>query len=317
MKITLKTSKNIVVMVCLLLIVRQAEALSSGETASTILKIGPGVRATAMGGAFVGVADDVTALHWNPAGLMRLKKSEISFMHAAWFQNLSYEYAALGLFGDLPLLGETGVGVSLVMLDNGTFDETRYENGQFIDTDATFKASDMLFTFGLAKQFVENWKAGFAVKLISQNIAGNSAMAFALDLGALYDTEITGLTVGGVLQNLGTKLQLDQTGYVLPVAFKLGGAWNVPESGFLVSADIVQPVENTTLLYAGSEFTTKYNFMQLMVRFGYRYALKGKDLNTGMTAGGGATVLGLQIDYTFEPYGQLGNTNRFGLTYKW
>jgi len=40
--------------------------------------IGAGARARAMGGAFIGVADDATAASWNPAGLPRLEKTEAS-----------------------------------------------------------------------------------------------------------------------------------------------------------------------------------------------------------------------------------------------
>jgi len=40
--------------------------------------IGAGARARGMGGAFIGVADDATAVSWNPAGLVRLEKPEAS-----------------------------------------------------------------------------------------------------------------------------------------------------------------------------------------------------------------------------------------------
>lgn len=40
--------------------------------------VGSGARALGMGGAFIAIADDATAASWNPAGLFRLHKSEIS-----------------------------------------------------------------------------------------------------------------------------------------------------------------------------------------------------------------------------------------------
>lgn len=40
--------------------------------------IGDGARARAMGGAFLGVSDDATALSWNPAGLMQLVDPQVS-----------------------------------------------------------------------------------------------------------------------------------------------------------------------------------------------------------------------------------------------
>lgn len=39
---------------------------------------GVGVRAMGMGGAFAGVADDFSALYWNPAGLVQLRQFEVS-----------------------------------------------------------------------------------------------------------------------------------------------------------------------------------------------------------------------------------------------
>jgi long-subunit fatty acid transport protein len=38
---------------------------------------GVGVRAMGMGGAFAGVADDFTAIYWNPAGLAQIRQSEV------------------------------------------------------------------------------------------------------------------------------------------------------------------------------------------------------------------------------------------------
>jgi len=41
---------------------------------------GAGARAMGMGGAFIGVADDATAIAWNPAGLIQLERPEISLV---------------------------------------------------------------------------------------------------------------------------------------------------------------------------------------------------------------------------------------------
>lgn len=54
---------------------------------------GVGVRAIGMGGAYVGVADDFTALFWNPAGLAQLTRRE---MHVAFLRNGSKNDATLG-----------------------------------------------------------------------------------------------------------------------------------------------------------------------------------------------------------------------------
>ena len=40
-----------------------------GTTAANFLEIGVGSRATSMGDAYVAVANDVSSIYWNPAGL--------------------------------------------------------------------------------------------------------------------------------------------------------------------------------------------------------------------------------------------------------
>ena len=60
------------------------------EISSSLNPVGSGARATGMGGAFIGVADDATAASWNPAGLIQLEKPEFSLVYA--YQNNSQKY---------------------------------------------------------------------------------------------------------------------------------------------------------------------------------------------------------------------------------
>src|SRR5688572_28460738 len=46
---------------------------NEGSSGATFQKIGVGARAAGMGGAYSAMADDVTALYWNPAGAARLQ----------------------------------------------------------------------------------------------------------------------------------------------------------------------------------------------------------------------------------------------------
>src|ERR1035438_3781461 len=65
-----------------------------GTSGAEFLKIGPGARPVGMGEAFTGVADDIHAIYWNPAGLGTLKNAEITGMHMQYFQSIQYEFAA-------------------------------------------------------------------------------------------------------------------------------------------------------------------------------------------------------------------------------
>lgn len=57
-----------------------AEYDSDIEINSSPNPVGSGARALAMGGAFIGIADDATAASWNPGGLFKLNRPEISFV---------------------------------------------------------------------------------------------------------------------------------------------------------------------------------------------------------------------------------------------
>lgn len=60
------------------------------EMSSSLNPVGSGARATGMGGAFIGVADDATAASWNPAGLIQLEKPEVSIVHSSFRRTQEY-----------------------------------------------------------------------------------------------------------------------------------------------------------------------------------------------------------------------------------
>ena len=72
--------KNIIKIAIISLILALNISAQSPEEAINFLdnESGVGIKAQAMGNAFVGVADDYSALYWNPAGLTQLDRSQIS-----------------------------------------------------------------------------------------------------------------------------------------------------------------------------------------------------------------------------------------------
>jgi long-subunit fatty acid transport protein len=61
------------------------------EFSSSLNPVGSGARATGMGGAFIGVADDATAASWNPAGLIQLERPEVSVVLANFSREQTYK----------------------------------------------------------------------------------------------------------------------------------------------------------------------------------------------------------------------------------
>lgn len=69
------------------------------KISSTPNPVGSGARALGMGGAFIAVTDDATAASWNPGGLLKLKRPEISIV-GSYFSGKK-EYDTLGIPGDI------------------------------------------------------------------------------------------------------------------------------------------------------------------------------------------------------------------------
>ena len=58
---------------------------------------GQGSKAIAMGGAFIGQADDYSAIFWNPAGLTQIKKSSLSLFITDLLPTGTYVFPTYGI----------------------------------------------------------------------------------------------------------------------------------------------------------------------------------------------------------------------------
>lgn len=300
----------------------------AGTTSAAFLKIGVGARAVAMGEAYVAVADDVDAIYWNPAGLIQLKKHEITTMHNEWFQNIRYEYVGYVYpFGT----GRTA-GISLGLLYMSDI-EKRTWLGETPETqpqsyESLFGASDFAGTLSYSQWLSYRLMGGINAKFIYEKIDVYNAYDVAFDIGLLYKTGIDTLNLGLNIQNLGPKIKFRERGFFLPINAKLGASYKITDWDLLLALDLNQSIDNYLKIHTGAE----YWFMDMVaVRGGYRYKWYGNDLGvlSGLTAGIGLKIsnifnsagihfdaVDLQLDYAFVPYGDLGLTHRISLTGK-
>ena len=58
---------------------------------------GVGSRAIAMGGAFIGLADDYSAAFWNPAGLTQMQKPQLALFGTDIIPSLTYKFSMVGI----------------------------------------------------------------------------------------------------------------------------------------------------------------------------------------------------------------------------
>src|ERR1700690_3447731 len=90
----------------------------AGEFIST----GVGARALAMGGAFVALANDVTAGYWIPAGLSRINYPEFTLMHDSESGSLvNHDYGAVAI----RVGTSTSLGLSIIRVGVDDIADTR------------------------------------------------------------------------------------------------------------------------------------------------------------------------------------------------
>lgn len=284
-----------------------------GSTGAAFLKLGVGARPIGMGSAFVAVADDANAIYWNPAGLAGLEKREISAMHTEWITDIRYDF--LGYVHPTSKLG-TFAG-SFSYLSMGEM-ERRGENREKLS--GGFTAYDLAVALSYSRELSQSMNLGVNIRFIQQKIEDEDAYGIAFDLGGIYKMPVKGLSVGFTLQNLGPKMKFIDESYSLPLTLTMGVGYRfVP--GLILALDVKhQLIEKRTTLSLGTEY---WPFSLLALRAGYVGRLLSAVVNRGdekigdflgLGAGLGMRLFGYQMDYSFVPFGDLGETHRISFS---
>jgi long-subunit fatty acid transport protein len=306
----------------------KSDVSKKGTTAATFLSISQGARATAMGSAFVAVADDQSALYWNPAGIATLGNG-VMFDHTSWFADIGYNYVA-GTIG----LGNIGtLGLSLTSSSISDMRVTTVEEPD--GTGEVFNVSQVAASVAYAIQLTDNFSIGFNPKYVYERIWKMSASAFAIDAGVKYATPFEGIVLGMSISNFGDKMHMtgqsaivlydsdpDNTGtngripaeistnnWSLPLTFRVGLAYR-PQLGdrhrLTVAVDALHPSDDYESLNVGAE----YSFDGFVaIRGGYK-SIFLKDTEESFTFGVGVRqqLLGnisLLADYCYIRFGRL------------
>src|SRR5579871_2996462 len=187
------------------LVARTYASSIGGTSGGEILSIPVGARAIAMGEAYTAMADDVSSLYWNPAGLAILNQSEASFMYTQWLKDLTYNNVSVAT-----PLENGGIGASLSYLSYGNIDG--FDNQG--NPSGSVNAYSGVATVGGA-WLGDLWSAGFNLKGIQGELADVKATGFATDLGTslVYPKEVMGGTIraAATIRNLGPGLKyIDQ-----------------------------------------------------------------------------------------------------------
>ncbi len=303
-----------------------------GTAGAQFLQIPVGARSEAMGGAVVGLADDASAIFWNPAGIVKVKNVQAHFSYMNWFDLFDFNAASIVYnAGDLGTFG-----ASMVMLTSDEMEITTEEepNG----TGRFFDAGDLALGISYAKYLTDRFNVGVTIKYVNQQIWNESASGFAFDIGTQYRLDFQNLTIAMCMTNFGADMQFDGPDldftyrkdnnfplsrlvpsrlnteeYPLPLNFQVGIGFDVFEYDFVKmrgAIDVTHPNDNAERAHFGTEFSFYDRFY---VRAGYKYNYDDQDFTFGAGANVPLGSSAVYFDYAFSVYDILPSVHRVSL----
>jgi len=274
--------------------------------AANFLKFGIGARAMGMGNSFVAVADDATAVYWNPAGLARIEENQVFMSYAERF-GAGVQDQCLGVA--LKWRERINVGFAMARASVGDIKHTTEGvvdgNGRPI-VDGTFDDAEVGLLFAAGVRVHEIFSVGLTAKYMIHDLADKTATGLGLDIGWLLrplETLTFGLNAQGINR---TRMKWSTSGSHydrIPANFKFGGALDLMDSKMKVSADVNLPDFGSVGMNSGVEY-------RLTDYFVMRGGMERAELATGATF----SIERIHIDYAFRTQ-ELGDTHRFALSY--
>src|SRR5882762_4558080 len=150
-------------------------ASGPGTTTGELLKIPLGARAIGMGEAFTALADDSSALYWNPAGMSFVTQKEASFMHSSLIEGVHLEQLSFVAPGDSYAFG---ANVSYL----GFGDIAGYDNNNGTPT-GNVSAYSYLFNGGVSRLINDSLSLGLSAGLLHETLDQDSANTFEANAG--------------------------------------------------------------------------------------------------------------------------------------
>lgn len=298
----MKKWRGLVILACVLTATAVHAGISPGRDGVAFLKVGVGARAIGMGEGFSAIADDTSAIHYNPAGLTSVSYPLISTSYNKWIDGLSY--GAITYVN--PCFKQSAIGISAVYL--GTDGVPMYETVTSPQS-GEYKAYDLSLNLAYAFCFGNDISLGINVKGIQEKIANEETSGFAIDFGQLYHTPIDGLSLSSVIQNMGPTMRFNEKAYKIPTLYKIGIAYQFPDYPLLIGCDWTKPSDNKLKINAGFECKIMNT---LALRGGFDSQLF-EDLKSGLNLGFGFPLGPYLIDYAFVPTKRMGDTHRLSI----
>lgn len=240
-----------------------------------------GARAAGMGGAMAGLADDVTALVYNPAGLALQNPVQIGLQHVMLFKDTMFDFVGFSM--PIPEVGTVGVGG--VLLSSSGFDVRDADYRPLAVPTSLMQGG---FYLGYARDVMTNLAVGATLKVAYENVFGHTGTGIGVDVGGLY-TLMPELQIGLYLNNALAPKVLGDT-YFGGATLGIGG--KLFNDALLLDADVSKSFGNQGFKWKVGGQVDVYENMA--------FVRAGLDDEIRVAAGAGGKYMNFTLDYALS-----------------
>ncbi len=293
----------------------------AGISTAQFLKIGVGGRATAMGDAFIAIANDVSALYWNPAGLTQFSENQVMFAHNQWVVDINHDFIGAVYHLD----DENTFGVSLTSLSMDEMKVTT-EYAPF-GTGEYFGFSDLAIALSYSKKMTDQFSFGGTVRYVEESLDKLKMRGIMIDLGTYYWTGLGSTRFAVTVTNFGNDLAPDGEVVLVgnrtnsewqsfspPTMFRIGFAlepYENDEHRVTTSIQLNHPNDNSENVSLGVEYVWNKMFF---ARGGYKINVDEQDFSFGAGVNIPVSIANVSVDYAYANFTRLGSAHRFSIT---
>ncbi|MEK7813383.1 MAG: PorV/PorQ family protein [Candidatus Desantisbacteria bacterium] len=257
---------------------------------------GAGARAMGMGRAFCGLSDDLSAIYFNPAGLIQLKSGQVTAMVSPLFEGTFYSF--LGFSYPTQKAGVLGLGV--VSLNSGKLEETNIRQEAL----GEFEDSRQCILISYARRGFKRIGYGASMKLVSQQLSSYRDTGIGMD-GGLFFTPYDRLSLGLTLKNIVSPyLRLKDNRENFPLSLNAGIGARMLNNNLIFSMDVNKTLKQSLQAQIGGECLMQKRTIALRM---------GMD-NNGLKLGFGVKRGNYGIDYALGSQ-DIGTLHRLSITW--
>lgn len=292
----------------------------AGISTAQFLKIGVGGRASAMGDAFVAIANDASAIYWNPAGLTQFSDNQVIFSHNMWVVDINHDF-----IGAVYHLDETNTFaasfVSLNMKDMPvTTEYNPFGNGTY------FSFGDIALSVSYSRKMTEQFSFGGTIRYMEETLDRLKMRGVMIDLGTYYWTGLGSTRFAVAVSNFGNNLAPDGEvvligkrtksewqSFAPPTIFRIGFALEPYEDEthkLTTSIQLNHPNDNSENVSTGLEYSWNRTFF---VRAGYKVNVEEQDFSFGAGIFVPIDIANFTFDYAYSNFSRLGSAHRFSI----